>query len=92
VRARYLPLLVDDNRESLSASDIEERQRASEQISFPPTAAQDYLCGEGHQPVSGENTPGFGCDACDQETRAWNPSFMSMNYALSRLNRIDERV
>jgi len=89
VRARYLPLAVDTNRDSLSASEIEERHRASEQITLPPTGGNHHQAGEGSLPVTGEHTPGVGCDACDQETRAWNPSYMSMSYALSRLAKTD---
>ncbi len=94
MRARYLPLVSEDNRESISAQDIEDRQRAADGTPRPLWAAQDYLCGEASQPAPGEHILGTGCDACDQETRAWNPSFMSMSYALSRLNRIEkpERV
>lgn len=91
MRARYLPLKSDDNRDSISALDIEDRQRAADGTPHHPGAAQDCPCEEGNQPVSGERILGTGCDACDQETRAWNPSFMSMSYALTRLNRNEIR-
>jgi hypothetical protein len=85
VRARYLPLVVANHPDSHSASEIEERHRASEQITLPPSAGIHYQAGEGSLLVTGEHTPGVGCDACDQETLAWNPRYMSMSYALSRL-------
>jgi hypothetical protein len=85
VRPRNLPLVIDNNPDSLSASEIEERHRASEQTPLPPSAGNHHQGGEGSLLVTGEHTPGVGCDACDQETRAWNPSYMSMSYALSRL-------
>lgn len=87
MRTQNFPLILADNRESISAQDIEDRQRAADGTPRPLWAAQDYPSGEASQPVTGEHIPGTGCNACDQETRAWNPSFMSMNYALSRLNR-----
>lgn len=94
MRARNLPLLLDDNRESISAQYIEDRQRAADGIARQSWTAQDYPCGEAGQPTLGEPSHGTGCDACDQETRTWNPHFMSMNYALSRLNKTEsqERV
>ena len=85
MKARYLPLIVDNNPDSLSASEIEERHRAAERIPLPPLGGNHHQAGEGNLSVTGEHTPGVGCDACDQETRAWNPSYMSMSYALSRL-------
>ena len=49
-----------------------------------------YLRIEAHesvQSVSGEPSQGVGSENCDQETRAWNPRYASMNYALARLAR-----
>jgi hypothetical protein len=88
VRTRNLPLIANDC-ESPSALEIEDRQRAADGTPHSLWAAPDYLCGEASQPAPGERRRGTGCDACDQETRAWNPSFMSMSYALSRLNRVE---
>jgi hypothetical protein len=42
---------------------------------------------ESAQISRGEACGGVGSDSCDQETRAWNPRFTSMNYALARLAR-----
>lgn len=89
VRARNLPLILDDNRESLSDLDLEDRQRAADGNPHHPWIEQDYPCGEARQPAPGEQRSGTGCNGCDQETRTWNPQFMSMNYALSRLNRVE---
>jgi len=41
---------------------------------------------ESIQPARGEPC-GVGSQSCDQETRAWNPRYCSMNYALTRLTR-----
>ena len=41
--------------------------------------------GESAQHTFGERSDGVGSENCDQETRAWNPRFMSMNYALARV-------
>jgi hypothetical protein len=79
---------VNDNRESISALEIEDRQRNGDGTPHQLSAAQDYWCGEGSQLSTGEPSSGTGCEACDQETRTWNPQFMSMTYALSRLNWI----
>lgn len=42
---------------------------------------------ESAQSAQGEPCAGVGSESCDQETRAWNPRYTSMNYALARLAR-----
>ena len=88
MKARYLPLMSDDLlvREGVSPLHIEERQPIVDSSPLYHSALQHHEGGESPEPVSGEYVSGVGCNGCDQETRAWNPRFMSMNYALSRLS------
>jgi len=85
-KSRHLPLMSDDLlvREGISPLEMEERLASADGTSSYLSALRDD-CRETSQPVSGERIPGSGTDGCDQETRAWNPRFMSMNYALARL-------
>jgi hypothetical protein len=45
---------------------------------------------ETYHQVSGEQTIGVGSQLYDHETCAWNPRFMSVNYALSRLTKANK--
>ncbi len=86
-KSRHLPLLTDDllQREGVSPLEMKENITGNDNTSRS-LAALEHDCGEDAQPVTGERMHGAGTNACDQETRAWNPRFMSMNYALARLS------
>jgi hypothetical protein len=84
-KSRHLPLLPDDLllREGISPLEIEEGTTVADGVSSS-LVAMDSDSSEDVQSVPGERRLGDGTNGCDQETRTWNPRFMSMNYALAR--------
>jgi hypothetical protein len=86
-KSRHLPLLSDDLllREGVSPLEVEEGSTMADGISISLTAMGGDSS-EAVQPVPGECILGDGTNGCDQETRAWNPRFISMNYALARVS------
>lgn len=86
-KSRHLPFIADDlrQREGVSPLEMEERLLTGDHAAHA-LAAQHHDCGEDAQPVAGERLHGAGTNGCDQETRAWNPRFESMNYALARVS------
>ena len=85
-KSRHLPLITDDLRQREGISPLHMEERLPADYASRALAALPHDCGEDAQPVTGERLHGAGTNGCDQETRAWNPRFESMNYALARVS------
>jgi hypothetical protein len=75
------------DQESIFCMDGTEYRHQPEGSMPGPHSTLYIEASESAQMSPGEACGGVGSDSCDQETRAWNPRFVSMNYALARLAR-----